>query len=344
MKHAANRALRRALFAAGRTRVFWPLLRSRATIFMLHRFQSPEIGVEGLDPETLRRSLAALRRERFELLPLATLLEDLAAGCQHRAPAVAFTIDDGYLDHATVAAPVFAEFDCPVTTFVTTGFLDGRLWFWWDRIEYIFDHTPLRSVSVQLGDRALSYSWIDGIERNRAQLHFTTSCKTVADEKKLAAIRELARVAEVNVPVAPPLRYAPMTWADLRRCEQMTMSFGPHTVTHPILSRTSDTQSRMELTESWDRLRMEASRPVAVGCYPNGQANDFSDRETNVLRDLGFVGAVTGMVGYADAPAMRSGELERFRVPRFAYSNSADDILLVAGGAERLKQIVRRER
>ena len=52
--------------------------------------------------------------------------------------AVAFTIDDGYVEQATVAAPVFAEFDCPVTTFVTSGFLDRALWFWWDQIEYVF--------------------------------------------------------------------------------------------------------------------------------------------------------------------------------------------------------------
>ena len=106
---AASRAARRALFAASGSRMFWPLVRSRATIFMLHRFNDPEIGVDGLDGETLRRSLAALRRQRFEILPLTTLVQDLVEGREHAAPAVAFTIDDGYLDHAKVAAPIFAR-------------------------------------------------------------------------------------------------------------------------------------------------------------------------------------------------------------------------------------------
>lgn len=343
MKRVATRALRRILFAAGRTKVFWPLLRSRATIFMLHRFRAPEIGVEGLDPQTLRRSLAALRRERFEILPLATLLQDLATGRSHRAPAVAFTIDDGYLDHASVAAPVFAEFDCPVTTFVTTGFLDGRLWFWWDRIEYVFDTTALDSISVRLGDQTVEYAWRDSTERRRAQQHFTSSCKEVLDAERLDAIDRLGHAANVEIPIKPPLRYAPMTWADLRRCEQMTMTFGAHTVTHPILSRTSDTQSRFELTESWSRLRAEAAKPVPVGCYPNGQLADFGEREMRVLSELGFIGAVTGMIGYADAPAIGASALGRFRVPRFACSDSVEDLLLVAGGAERLKQIIRQE-
>lgn len=39
---------------------------------------------------------------------------------------------------------MFAEFDCPFTTFLTTGFLDRTLWFWWDRIEYVFCHAVRR--------------------------------------------------------------------------------------------------------------------------------------------------------------------------------------------------------
>jgi len=337
------RAVRHLLFAAGNTRVFWPLLRSRATILMLHRFHAPELGVDGHDPRTLRRILAALRRERFEVLPLETLFEDLTAGRRHSRPAVAFTIDDGYLDHATVAAPIFAEFDCPVTTFVTTGFLDAKLWFWWDRIEYVFENTRLDSLSVDVGSRPVRYAWRNAPDRRIAQQLFTTLCKELRDTEKNEAIEHLAHAARVEIPALPPLRYAPMTWADLRRCEQMTMSFGAHTVTHPVLSRTSDTQSRFELAESWSRLRAEATSPVPVWCYPNGQAGDFGEREMLILRELGFIGAVTGMTGYADAAAIRADEIGRFRVRRFPYPDSLEELLLVAGGAERLKQIVRRE-
>ena len=339
----ASRAVRRLLFTAGSTRMFWPLMRSRATIFMLHRFRAPELGVDGHDPQTLRRALAALRRERFKILPLTTLFEDLTAGRRHDRPAVAFTIDDGYLDHATVAAPVFAEFDCPVTTFVTTGFLDAQLWFWWDRIEYVFENTKVDSISLDVGGRPVTYTWQNEADRRTAQQLFITLCKELMDGEKNDAVERLAHAAGVDVPALPPLRYAPMTWSDLRRCERMTMSFGAHTVTHPVLSRTSDSQARFELAESWSRLRAEATKPVPVWCYPNGQAGDFGEREMAILRELGFIGAVTGMTGYADAAAIHADEIERFRVRRFAYPDSLEELLLLAGGAERLKQIVRRE-
>jgi len=340
----ATRALRPLLYSATRTKVFWPLLRARATIFMLHRFSAPGIGVKGHEPQTLRSALATLRSQRFKILPLQVLMSDLAAGITHSRPVVAFTIDDGYLDHATVAAPVFAEFDCPVTTFVTTGFLDGQLWFWWDQIEYVLENSSRDSVEVELPGGSLRYGLRTQSERAVALQHFTSTCKKLADTEKRDAITRLAWSAEVDIPARAPQRYAPMTWTDLRRCENMTMTFGPHTVTHPILARTSDSQSRFEIAESWNRLRTEARHPVPVWCYPNGQDGDFGEREMKTLSDLGFLGAVTGSVGYAAIEDVQRAPFDRFKVPRFAYPDSLEDLLLLAGGAERMKQIARRER
>ena len=121
------------------------------------------------------------------------------------------------------------------------------------------------------------------------------------------------------------------------------MTFGPHTVTHPILARTSDTQLRYELSESWSRLRAEARNPVPIYCYPNGQAGDFGEREMAILSELGFSAAVTGITGYAGAAHLRAENFGRFRVPRFAYPDSVPELLLLASGAERFKQLIRRE-
>ena len=107
----------------------------------------------------------------------------------HAAPAVAFTIDDGYLDHAKVAAPIFAEFDCPVTTFVTTGFLDGQLWLWWDRIQYVFENTPRTSVTLSPSGVRLTYSWRDALQKTRAEEDFVARCKKIPDIDTVEAFR-----------------------------------------------------------------------------------------------------------------------------------------------------------
>src|SRR5947199_8783168 len=76
---------------------FRALGRGLLSIFTLHRFTDPQHGVVGHDPATLRDHLAYLRRHRYRLLSMTDvlkLLDDDNSGST--APAVAFTVDDGY--------------------------------------------------------------------------------------------------------------------------------------------------------------------------------------------------------------------------------------------------------
>lgn len=336
-----KRILLAALTARPVSRFWAPFMRGRGTIFMLHRFTDPELGTTGHDPALLRAVLGHLRRERYDLIDLSEMFRRLSDASPNLDRAVAFTIDDGYLDQATVAGSVFADFDCPVTTFVSSGFLDGNLWFWWDRIEYVFQHTARAAVDVELDSVPLRYAFHPGTGYNDAQADFTERCKRVSESEKLAAIVRLAAAAEVELPQAPPLSYAPMSWDHVRALEQRGMSFGPHTVTHPVLTRTTLEQSRREIEESWRRLQTEAARPVPIFCYPNGQPSDYGDREIAVLRTLGFAGAVVGTNGYAVAQAIAADPEGLFCVERFGYPNDLRVLTKFSSGLERVTELVR---
>lgn len=325
----------------GVTAPFLPLTRDRGTVFMLHRFRDPDRGVPGHDAAAVRRSLEYLRRKGYELVGIEELLQRLAGAGEPLRRAIAFTIDDGYSDQASVAAPLFAEYDCPVTTFVTTGFLDGNIWFWWDQIEYVFEHTERNELRVQLGERERRYRRDADADWRRGQTDFTARAKAVSDARRLAGIVSLATAAEVELPARVPAKYAAMSWDQLRACEVLGMTFGPHTVTHPILSRASATESRRELVESWQRLCSEARRPVPVFCYPNGLPEDFGTREIEVLKELGMQGALTAVPGYADGALVRSGADHRFVLNRFSYPDQLPYVVQYASGVERFKQLVR---
>jgi peptidoglycan/xylan/chitin deacetylase (PgdA/CDA1 family) len=87
----------------------------------MHRFADAGLGVRGASIAGLRDNLAFLRRHRIRVASLAELLSPEMADQRPRGPSVVFTVDDGYTDFARVAAPVFAEFDCPVTVFLVHG-------------------------------------------------------------------------------------------------------------------------------------------------------------------------------------------------------------------------------
>jgi peptidoglycan/xylan/chitin deacetylase (PgdA/CDA1 family) len=332
-----------ALSTRGGAALLRRLMSGRATIFMLHRFHCADAAVSGHDPGFVGAILEYLRRNRYELLSLRTLYDRLAPDAPPVRRAVAFTIDDGYFDHAYVAAPVFAAFDCPVTTFLATGFLDKQLWFWWDQIEYVFESTRRPSIPVSFGHKNFDFHLSQPSLRAQGQADFTEFCKTLNTDDRLAAVIRLAQVAEVDIPAFPPVRYAPMTWDAMRAAEKSGMEFGPHTVTHPILARSSDEQATAEVAGSWHRLQQEAKNPVPIFCYPNGQFSDFGDREIAVLKHIGMCGAVSGEPGYFDRNHILRAADERYRVRRFGFPDDWTDAIQYASGIERVKQALRGE-
>jgi peptidoglycan/xylan/chitin deacetylase (PgdA/CDA1 family) len=336
----AKHAFKRVIGLPGAAAFFRPLLRDCGVVFMLHRFAIPELGIVGDDPEWLRTCLGYFRRQRRELLSLTEMFERLAEGRSLRG-AIAFTLDDGYREQVQVVGSVFAEFDCPATVFATTGFLDGALWFWWDKIDYVFANASKRSANVPLGDRGLAIDFSDMAQRDLNKALFIEACKRVPDHVKHNAIRELASQGEVDLPMQPPECYAPASWDQARQAEERGLTFGPHTVTHPILSRASDDQSSHEIEESWRRIQTELRNPVPVFCYPNGQSDDFGEREIGTLSRLGLAGAVIGIAGYARGRSFQASTNARFRVPRFAFPPEFVDVLQYASGVERMKQLVR---
>ena len=339
----AKRAALSILAVPGAAAPFYPLMRGRATVFMLHRFRDPERGIEGTDPALVRRALGLLRRRRFELVSLGDLYRRLRGDGPPLRRAVTFTVDDGYADQAEIGAPVFAAFDCPVTTFVTTAFLDGGLWFWWDRIGWVFRQTRRRRVRVDVAGERLDLTWATPEQRTLVASDFIARCKAVSDAEKLAAILALASEADVALPDVPPPDCAPMTWEQLRACEGRGMSFGPHTVTHPILSQVDDAQSRREIVDSWARLREQARAPVPVFCYPNGGWADFGPREIATIREGGLAGAVVGAWGFADVREFGGADPDApFRVKRIPFPDDVPYVVQYVSGVERLKMALRR--
>ncbi|MDN5940441.1 MAG: polysaccharide deacetylase family protein [Nitrospira sp.] len=338
-----GRALYYKIISAPRVAtLFSPAQRDCATIFMLHRFQDPNRGIAGFDPAQLQRGLEYLRNHRYEIVSLENIFDRLAKKESVLRGAIAFTIDDGYVDQAEIAGRVFAEYDCPVTTFVTTGFIDGHLWFWWDKIDYIFSVTSRKSIKMTFPQLSLSYELESYDKRLKAQEDFTQRCKVIADDVKHRMILCLAEAAGVELPEKPPQRYAPMSWDQARICEERGMTFGPHTVTHPILSRTDSHQSKLEIEESWLRLNKEVRHPVNIFCYPNGQWEDFSQREIEVLQKLGLQGAVVGEPGFADPLPFGNDPAGRFKVMRFGFPETLPRLVQYVSGVERCKMMVRR--
>ncbi len=317
-----KRLLKRLLLTCPGFEATCRLLTARTVrTLMYHRFIADfNENIHFVDAASLRRQAAYLAQYHARWRP-----DDiLAARNRLRPPGrcpVVVTVDDGYRDFYEVAYPIFRDYDIPAMLFVITGFVDGGLWLWWDRLECMLAQAPnARGLAVDIGGQTLllDLHHLDG--RTAAWHAVTDLCRFMADEQKEATLDDLASVLGASLSNEPHLDYAPVTWEQIRTMAADGMLMGAHTITHPILSRVTPERARWELAGSRDRLAEMTGAIPNWFSYPQGESVDFTPEVRDLVAEAGFSGcfvAYQNLLSPEDAYALPrssvSGDMTTFR-------------------------------
>ncbi len=321
--------------------LFSPIRRHIVPVFMLHRMQDTAHGVEGHSPEFLDQALNYLANNGYSFISLAELVRCMNTNTSPPKNSVAFTCDDGFWDQAEVAAPILEKYNCPLTIFLITGFIDGELWPWDDRVKYMLTKTRKGAIDLVVDGDSLHFE-LDSAQAREHALHaLRDRLKECAHDEFLRVLEELELFAEVSTVWPPPDYYRPLSWDQARALEERNVQFAPHTVTHAILSKTSDQTAQYEINHSWQRLQQELKNPLPVFCYPTGRTQDFGSREMQLVERAGLELAVSTTPGYVNVK--HDGAVgRRFQLNRFGFPNTMTDVIQYASWIERCKEIVRR--
>ena len=141
----------------------------------------------------------------------------------------------------------------------------------------------------------------------------------------------------MDIPSGTPQQYAGMNWDDVRRCALSGITYGPHTVTHPILTQVDDGRADTEIFESWRTLTAQTDAAVPVFCYPNGTALDFSSREKSSVVRAGMRAALSTIEGSLESSSAGVSVPDRLAIPRFAYVENKAGFVQIASGIEQKK-------
>lgn len=318
--------------------LFRPFMNGRATIFMLHRFRDPTMGVGGHDPEMLDSAVAAIRREGFRIVTAEEIIVTAREGGDPSG-LVAFTVDDGYADFHKIGAPIFARHRCPVTVFLATGFMDNRAWLWPDCVQFMMKHSAAESVGLEVDGETKVVEWRNWRERGEAYQTLTWILSGMTPDRRDTALRELEDRLRVKVPVDPLPPFQPMSWEEVREDGRRGVTFGPHSVTHPNMALLEGHEQEWEISRSWDRVRAETDAATPVFCFPFGRREDCPESAGGPLVEAGLQGAVTAVHGHVTADdAQRSP----YFLPRYPWPVDLSDVRQILHGLERAKTVVRR--
>lgn len=290
------------LVLTGANHFLAPFTRGMGVIFTLHHvrpWQPLEFAPNRLleiTPEFLDLALHETRKAGFEIISLSQAVLRLKNGERSAKPFAVFTSDDGYKDNRDYAQPIFQKHQAPWTLFVTTGFADASSPLWWLDFQ----------DAVRMQD---TLSWSDD-----AGNHYTLPART-AQEKQSSAnamywnlragseqhLRETigTMVERFNIPSLERTRDLCLSWQELQElAKDQFVSFGAHTLTHPMLAKQEHATAVNEIEKSREIIQRELQRPITHFAYPVGDPTSAGLREFQIARELGFDAAVTTRAGH----------------------------------------------
>lgn len=278
-------------------------------ILMYHRVLPAKTGRADITPDMFRSQLALLDKH-FNVQPLERLIEDHQKG-RLSPHSVALTFDDGYADFNTGVVPELVARGFPATLFVTTDFIDGKMWMWPDILRWALDESQAKEWASPDGRRFR-------LEEQRVQAWHAAAdhVMQLPSYEKMPFVTAFCRSLEVSAPAQPTPEFRPLTWQDLRQMPAL-VTIGSHTVSHPILSRLDAGQVAHELTFSKQRIEQELNREIAGFCYPYGMPGHVS---AEVFDAVAKVGYRYGCVAYPGKQPLR----DLRAINRYATSTDPD--------------------
>jgi peptidoglycan/xylan/chitin deacetylase (PgdA/CDA1 family) len=254
----------------------------------------------------------------FEPVTLSQIVDAIEGRTTLPDNAITVTVDDGYRNFLN-GQPVFKKHGVPVTLYAVAGFAAGQLWLWPDQVEFGVEHSPRTALHVALANGSMDLP-LDTPEARGASLsRLLDVLKGMPNRERKAFMQGFGNLCGVEIPAAPPAGREALTGDELRALSADGVEIGCHTETHPILSRVEDTaELEREIAGAKQHLEELTRIPIRHFCYPNGRAIDINSDVLRLVRDAGYLSAVTCTWGLDTTAA------ERFQIRRIPFDSTID--------------------
>jgi peptidoglycan/xylan/chitin deacetylase (PgdA/CDA1 family) len=209
---------------------------------------------------------------------------------RHEEPFVCFTFDDGFRSNLTLALPLFRKHRKPFAVYVTTGFLDRRIAYWWGALRQVIR----QSEEIVLPKPGIRFSTAGRASKVRA---FQKICRLVSrGGLAIEDVESFCRRANVGPDQA--MAADALGSAELKLLsEDPLVEIGGHTDSHRALSGLSAAEVRTDIQKGRLLLETIIQKQVRHFAYPFGTAGACGEREFTICRELGFRTAVTTRPG-----------------------------------------------
>lgn len=252
----------------------------------------------------LRRHLFYLR-QHYRIMHIETALQELdiwhTKGRQRskdRRTPLALTFDDGYRDNYTHAFALACQWHIPLSIYLIPGYIESGAYFWWLEGERLVQRAQVHLAHIE----GRTYH-LDIAEERTALTRFIDTrvryARSVRErECFLSSLYETLAVG-LSPLEEQEMAALPLTWEQVLAMEKSGwVSFGAHTMHHPILACLADPQELQHEVEACrDLLELRLGHPIRSFAYPIGQRQHIGNDVLQAVQQAGYQWAVTTCYG-----------------------------------------------
>jgi peptidoglycan/xylan/chitin deacetylase (PgdA/CDA1 family) len=238
-------------------------------------------------------------------------LDELVKKAKNRnsvSSCVAITFDDGYKDNYEIAFPILKRYSLPATIFLSTGYIGNQRIPWFLKVRYIFMKSVITEVSFFpiWNDLRIPIKTVE--QKYNASSQAINSLKFRSHKERNDLIDGLC--FKLGVTEFEDLKGLMLDWNQIQKMDENGITFGAHTVNHPVLSHLPIDLAEYEIRKSKETIEKKLDKPVSTFAYPFGKKSDYDQRIFPLLKKMAFSCALT-TEKYPNRPSVNLFELNR---------------------------------
>jgi peptidoglycan/xylan/chitin deacetylase (PgdA/CDA1 family) len=239
-----------------------------------------------ITPKSFEQQLQYLCRN-YEIIELETLAHYLHTHQIPPSKAAVITFDDGYKDNYLYALPLLEKYGCPATIFLTVDSIGIKGLPIHELINWFFHNAPLKEIEIPGIGRFPLYSKTH--RRIVATITFK-KLRALSYKEKKSFLKKITTNANFEIPPSLLSEEVFLGWQDVKEMQGRKITFGSHTLTHPLLTSLSREDARREISYSKKRIEEEIGKEVTTFAYPYGE---YNAEVRKIVKESGYICAVT---------------------------------------------------
>jgi len=269
MKTIFKKVFSKILYYSGAislTRRLFPL--KDVTVLMFHQVK----------PENFKEQIEYLRKY-YNIISEQELIDWHYNNKKLPKNSVMLTFDDGYLNNYLYAWPILKKYKLPATIFLATGHINKQIMAWYDKVDYVINNANVKKIEFE----GKSYN-LDRKGKNKLTKKYYYYTITLPNKEREGLIEDLVNQSKIQMPKELPEEYSFLTWKQINEMKPL-ITFGAHTVNHPVLPNLTTEEKRFELMESKKIIKQNTKIDPASLCYPNG---DYDKETIEIAKEAGY--------------------------------------------------------